>query len=856
MRRRDLTPMPAAQVAAQPSAARITANKSYSPLHTLDYSNNEIEHNTTSPEPFKQRGPPSVYTYRPDGYRPTEESHSEDVQMADMPVTDSGRDELPVPQRKDNAPSKTDVKEGKDAATISTGQPMDTARHFASTGEVSRPPNRPQAFAGRQTDHAELPSEPHQGVNTLTAASSTVLPANNLQATGSGASMQQLTAADLEAATILMSMSRSGESVQQQQQTQTVNPHAEAAAAAPAVVHKAPANSEVVSSIQQEGEPPMTDLEAAATLISLSRSSATKATVNSQPPVQQQCAGDTKLSEHTASHQAASDTQLTTTDQYQLQAQHPTGATVAPGIKHKMDGRDPLSFYKNGKRARFSEILEDYQAKHALRKAWERTAAQSQDAEYRELLDTSNLIFKRGSQNNRWLELNTPLRRGEVAKQLNKPEERSVSTEANNLETANKPKETQPEISSALTKVVDTMSIDTESAIECSDDQLSDGPLQDTESTIECSDDQFSDGPLEAINTEPATNSSDTQPQIESEAQDDPTDDPSTTATPAARRSHRNRNKALSTTTSHNNSPEAARDAEPTAPPPPPPPPPRETRSPASKIATGPIPAHIQSAHADLLSLRRAGHYPSPPAADAVRRRSDTGWVVGSKSHTVLLHAEPHYTTLSGPPDQHPPHPEIYYVNDSTTPPGAFILRERYTRRGGAVRRATPVDFASTADVRDVNKWVASKLARWGCARARPVEERGRGRRYADEEVAFLRGEAGRWKGEWKRETGDNGLPPRRAMAADVARELNRRFEGRALRLSFGGVREEGEAVRPRREASGVDAVMERRGILRELGFPSMKGSRKGRGEGEGDGDWVGDGADADAGEGEGDEEL
>ncbi|KAL1638623.1 hypothetical protein SLS58_008741 [Diplodia intermedia] len=821
-------------------------NNSYSPLQTQNHSNMEIEHSSISPEPFKQRGPPPVHTQTPDGYRATEESHSEDVHMTDVPVTDSEREELPVPQRNDNAPSKTNGKEDKDATMISTGQPVDTARHSASTGPVSRPTNCLQTCAGRQTDHAELPSEPQQGVNKLTAASSTVLPANDLQATGSGASMEQLTAADLEAATILMSMSRSGEPVQQQQQPQTVSTYAETAAAAPTVMHKASANSEVVSSTQQQGEPPMTDEEAAATLIALSRSSATEATVNSQPPVQQQCAEDKKQSELTASPQAASDTQLTTTDQYQLQAQQHIGATVAPGIKHKMDGRDPLSFYKNQKRARFSEILEDYQANHALRKAfWERTPAQSEDAECSQLPDTSNLIAAStpDSQNNRWLELTTPLRRGEVAKQLNKPEERSVSTEAYNLETANKPEETQPEISSALTEVIDTMSIDTESAIQCSDDQLSDDPLQ-------------------AVNTKPVTNNSSTQPQIEPEAQDDPTDGPSATATPAAR-PHRNRNKALSTTNSDNDSPQAARDAEPTAPPPPPPPPPPQNtngrpqaRSRGSKIATGPIPAHIQSAHADLLSLRRAGHYPSPPAADAVRRRTDTGWVVGSKNHTVLLHAVPHYTTTAAPstsdhgnqqPPQ-PPHPQLYYVNDTTDPPGGIILRETYTRRGGAARRAAPVDFACSADVRDVNKWVAQKLARWGCARARVDDMRGR--RYADEEVAFLRAEAARWMGEWAREAG-SVLPPRRALAGDMAMALNGRFEGRVVRLAFGGVREEVEAPRPRREGPGVDSVLERRGILRELGFPSTKGSRKGRG----DGDGGGDGADADAEEGEDDEE-
>ncbi|KAK0647737.1 hypothetical protein DIS24_g7426 [Lasiodiplodia hormozganensis] len=247
---------------------------------------------------------------------------------------------------------------------------------------------------------------------------------------------------------------------------------------------------------------------------------------------------------------------------------------------------------------------------------------------------------------------------------------------------------------------------------------------------------------------------------------------------------------------------------------------------PRTKAPNLAIPPHIQAKHAELMALRRAGRYPPMPTADEMRDpKNPPEWVVGAKAHTVLLHPVPHYKLEKHLAEgQTQPPTELWFVNETTAPPGGVVLREAYVRRGK--KRDVPIDFNSSEDIRDLNKWVTQKLCRWECARVRVDMYK---RKYCDEEIEVLWEEARKWKKEWKEETGkEDSELSRPGVAKEMAKRLNERFAGKMIRATYNGKQEKEEAVRPPREAPGVDSVLNRKGILKELGVPlGRKRSKK-----------------------------
>lgn len=258
---------------------------------------------------------------------------------------------------------------------------------------------------------------------------------------------------------------------------------------------------------------------------------------------------------------------------------------------------------------------------------------------------------------------------------------------------------------------------------------------------------------------------------------------------------------------------------------------PAPTPRPRTKASTTiAIPPHIQAKHDELMALRRAGRYPPMPTADEMRDpKNPPEWVVGAKAHTVLLHPVPHYKLekhLAAGQEQQPP-TELWFVNETTAPPGGVVLREAYVRRGK--KKDVPVDFNSSDDIRDLNKWVTQKLCRWECARVRVDMYK---RKYCDEEIAFLWEAAREWKREWKEETGkEDGELNRPEVAREMTKRLNERFAGKKIRATYNGKQDKEEAVRPPREAPGVDSVLDRKGILKELGVPPLRKNKRAKKE-------------------------
>ncbi|KAF4544922.1 uncharacterized protein LTHEOB_5931 [Lasiodiplodia theobromae] len=247
---------------------------------------------------------------------------------------------------------------------------------------------------------------------------------------------------------------------------------------------------------------------------------------------------------------------------------------------------------------------------------------------------------------------------------------------------------------------------------------------------------------------------------------------------------------------------------------------------PRTKAPNLAIPPHIQAKHAELMALRRSGRYPPMPTADEMRDpKNPPEWVVGAKAHTVLLHPVPHYKLEKHLAEgQEQPPTELWFVNETTAPPGGVVLREAYVRRGK--KRDVPIDFNSSEDIRDLNKWVTQKLCRWECARVRVDMYK---RKYCDEEIEVLWEEARKWKKEWREETGkEDSELSRPEVAKEMAKRLNERFAGKMIRATYNGKQDKEEAVRPPREAPGVDSVLNRKRILKELGVPlSRKRSKK-----------------------------
>lgn len=250
---------------------------------------------------------------------------------------------------------------------------------------------------------------------------------------------------------------------------------------------------------------------------------------------------------------------------------------------------------------------------------------------------------------------------------------------------------------------------------------------------------------------------------------------------------------------------------------------------PRTKAPNLAIPPHIQAKHAELMALRRAGRYPPMPTADEMRDpKNPPEWVVGAKAHTILLHPVPHYKLAKHlAPGQAQPPTELWFVNETTAPPGGVVLHEPYVRRGK--KKDVPVDFNSSEDIRDLNKWVTQKLCRWEFARVRTDMYK---RKYCDEEIAFLWEAAREWKREWKEETGkEDGELNRPEIAREMAKRLNERFAGKMIRATYNGKQDKEEAVRPPREAPGVDSMLDRKGILKELGVPPLRKNKRAKKE-------------------------
>lgn len=250
---------------------------------------------------------------------------------------------------------------------------------------------------------------------------------------------------------------------------------------------------------------------------------------------------------------------------------------------------------------------------------------------------------------------------------------------------------------------------------------------------------------------------------------------------------------------------------------------------PRTKAANIAIPTHIQAKHAELMALRRAGRYPPMPTADEMRDpKNPPEWVVGAKAHTILLHPVPHYKLAKHlAAGQEQPPTELWFVNETTAPPGGVVLHEPYVRRGK--KKDVPIDFNSSEDIRDLNKWVTQKLCRWEFARVRTDMYK---RKYCDEEIAFLWEAAREWKKEWKEETGkEDGELNRPEISREMARRLNERFAGKMIKATYNGKQDKEEAARPPREAPGVDSMLDRKGILKELGVPPLRKNKRSKKE-------------------------